>query len=93
MYCVFQLCQINYYHTIPYHTITQKYKSDLLPQMRRIRLMYATVRGGTVCNWNSLFLIVFNSLFSVCNWLCYCPKVARFYAVKTRSGPSRPRFT
>ena len=25
----------------------------LLPQMKRIRLMYATVRGGTVCNWKS----------------------------------------
>ena len=23
----------------------------LLPQMKRIWLMYATVRGGTVCNW------------------------------------------
>ena len=22
-------------------------------QMKRIRLMYATVRGGTVCNWKS----------------------------------------
>ena len=25
----------------------------LLPQMKRIRLMYATVRGSTVCNWKS----------------------------------------
>ena len=25
----------------------------LLPQMKRIRLMYATVRGVTVCNWKS----------------------------------------
>ena len=25
----------------------------LLPQMKRIRLMYATIRGGTVCNWKS----------------------------------------
>ena len=25
----------------------------LLPQMKRIRLMYATVRGGTVCNWKN----------------------------------------
>ena len=25
----------------------------LLLQMKRIRLMYTTVRGGTVCNWKS----------------------------------------
>ena len=25
----------------------------LLPQMKRIWLMYTTVRGGTVCNWKS----------------------------------------
>ena len=25
----------------------------LLPKMKRIRLMYATVRGVTVCNWKS----------------------------------------
>ena len=31
---------------IPYPLLT-------IPQMKRIRLMYATVRGGTVCNWKS----------------------------------------
>ena len=33
----------------------------LLPQMKRIRLMYATVRGGTaVCNWKSNINIEWN---------------------------------
>ena len=43
------------------HIYTKKQKKTkwgyhihyLLPQMKRIRLMYATVRGGTVCNWKS----------------------------------------
>ena len=27
MYCVFRLCQINYYHTIPYHTFNNYFRS------------------------------------------------------------------